>query len=171
MPLRWAVPLAIAAVLAVTSCAQQAAAGPGGDQPDPGPAVPFGTFLASLGSQTYRDYAGRPGTRVLSQQAFDEMRSYLLAYYHGARAVQTHVLSGAVIDCLARGGTPANPPAPAAAPTGSPATAAQPAICPPGSIPVRRLTLGQLVRFPTLQHYLAKSPGGSGQLPPAGQHS
>src|ERR1039457_606311 len=87
---RWIAPLAIVTLLLTVSCTQQAGAGDAGDMVGLYPAVPFGAFLASVASASYRQYAGRPGARVRDQQAFDEMRSYLLARYHGARAVRSY---------------------------------------------------------------------------------
>jgi hypothetical protein len=39
--------------------------------------------------------------------------------------------------------------------------------CPPGTIPMRRVTLGGLARFPTLQAFMRKGPGGAGRPPRA----
>ncbi len=170
MSIRWIAPLAIVALLLAVSCTQQAGPGDAGDMAGVYPAVPFGAFLTSVASASYRQYAGRPGARVRDQQAFDEMRSYLLARYHGARAVRSYTAAGIMFDCLAQNGSSVPPPAGAPSiHTGSSASgapAAQKGTCPDGSVPVRRTTLEELVRFPTLRQYLAKSPGGSGALPP-----
>jgi hypothetical protein len=178
---RWIAPVAVMTVLLAASCGQQheprTSRDPGGRRQTG--IVPFGTFLASVRSASYHDYAGRPGTRVRSREAFDQMRGFLLDSYQGARVVRSYATSGAVFDCINQCGTAA-PPSPASAPAGSAAAAspaseaaappqtaapAQTTACPHGSVPVRRITLANLVQFPTLEQFLGKSPGGGGQLP------
>jgi hypothetical protein len=114
---------------------------------------PFDQFLRGLASATYADYAHRPGTRVRDAQTFEQMRTYLLDYYQGARAEATIVIADGVVDCLARPGTTS-------------ASTVDPTGCPAGTVPVRRMTLDRLVRFSTLQGFLGKDPGGGGALPP-----
>jgi hypothetical protein len=136
---------------------------------DPAGTVPFDLFLEGVRSASYRDYAGHPATRARDQQAFEEMRNFLLARYQGAHVVRSYAAGGAVFDCIERVGAPADPPAPASAPAGSSGTYAasgQTQACPDGTVPVRRLTLHDLVRFATLRQYLAKGPGGPDRLPP-----
>jgi len=143
----------------MTSCATpDGTVGPGGSpgpavsgasQPGPaGAAVPFADFLAGVRSARYGDYAGKPGTAVRNEAAFEEMRRYLLDRYATARVGTSLVLGDATFDCVGAGGS---------GPSGN--------ACPPGTVPVRRVTLTELVRFPTLQSFLGKDPGGGG-LPP-----
>lgn len=175
MATRWTAPLAIFLVLLAASCSRAPATGKNDEAATvSSSAVPLATFLRQVRAASYGDYAGRPGAAVQSRPAFDEMRSFILTRYHGQQAARSFTSHGAVFDCIRASATtppppPVSAPAPAAgspAPTGAPATQAQAANCPQGSVPVRRITLGELVRFPTLQHFLGKSPGGSGQLPP-----
>jgi hypothetical protein len=136
---RWG---AVALLLLITACGTpDRAAGP------PGP-VPFADFVAGVQRARYGDYAGRPGTEVRSEAAFEEMRRYLLDRYATARVSHSYAQGDATFDCVGSGGP---------APSGS--------ACPPGSVPVRRVTLAELVHFPTLQSFLGKDPGGGG-LPP-----
>jgi hypothetical protein len=111
-------------------------------------AVPFADFVAGVQRARYSDFAGKPGTEVRSEAAFEEMRRYLLDRYATARVSHSYVQDGATFDCAGSGGP---------APSGS--------ACPAGTVPVRRVTLAELVRFPTLQSFLGKDPGG-GALPP-----
>jgi hypothetical protein len=110
--------------------------------------VPFSEFLAGVTSATYRQYADQPGTKVRDSAVFDQMRTYLLDKYQQARVTRTFPADGGVFDCIAQAG-----------PTGPAGT------CPAGSIPTRRVTLADLVRYPTLQQFFSKGPDGTGQLP------
>jgi hypothetical protein len=114
----------------------------------------FETFLADVSSATYQNYANLPGARVRDASAFQQMREYVLTRYQGVRVTQSFTDgSGAVFDCVQQ--------PTATADTATITTGA----CPTGTIPTRRITLTDLVRFPTLQQFLSKSPGGTGQLP------
>jgi len=151
---------AVALLLLMTSCGtpDNSANPPGpavsaASQPAPSAAsVPFPDFLAEVRRAGFRDYAGKPDTKVQGEPAFEEMRRYLLDRYGTARVGRSYVLGDATFDCVGADTLSAGPSAPA-----SP--------CPPGSVPVRRITLAELVRFPTLQSFLGKGPDGGG-LPP-----
>jgi hypothetical protein len=136
-------------------------------------AVPFATFLASVSAAKYEDYAGLPGARVRDAAAFQQMREFVLTKYQGASVMRTFADGGGgVFDCVRQAGDPApvpppvsTPPGAAAEPSGTRAASVSAGSCPDGSVPTRRIALTDLVRFPTLQDYLGKAPGG-GQLPP-----
>jgi hypothetical protein len=173
MAVRRIMPLAIMTVLVVAACGQAAGSGTGGEArgTDAAKVVPFAVFLEGLRSASYADYAGRPGTRVRSRQAFAEMQRFLLARYKDVRVIRSYASGGAVFDCTRQTGTLAHPPEPTdvtAAAAGASEATAQAQICPPGSVPMRRMPLSDLVRFPSLSQYLGKGPGGPGQLPPTG---
>jgi hypothetical protein len=103
-----------------------------------------------VSSATYQEYAGQPGAQVRDSSAFQQMRAYILAKYQGVRVTRSITdADGGVFDCVQR-------PSATSSPAGT---------CPPGSIPMRRITLADLVRFPTLQQFFNKGPGGTGQLP------
>ena len=110
-------------------------------------------LVAQVAAARYADYAGRPGVAVRDEAAFEEMRGYLTERYRGADAAGTITVAGAVFDCLRQ---------PAASPSGPGA----PAGCPAGHVPVRRVTLDDLVKFRTLADFLGKGPGGEA-LPPS----
>src|SRR5215469_6121112 len=173
MAVRRVMPLAIVTVLAVAACGQAAGSGTGGAArgTDAAKVVPFAVFLEGLRSASYADYAGRPGTRVRSQQAFAQMQTFLLARYKDVRVIRSYASGGAVFDCTRQTAPLAHPPEPTGISAGAAGTseaAVQAQICPHGSVPVRRMTLDDLVRFPSLSRYLSKGPGGSGRLPPTG---
>jgi len=173
MAVRRIMPLAMMTVLIVAACGQAAGSGTGGAARDTDAAnvIPFAVFLEGLRSARYADYAGRPGTRVRSQQAFAQMQTFLLARYKDVRVIQSYASGGAVFDCTRQTGIPAHPPEPTGIPAGAAGTseaAVQAQICPHGSVPVRRMTLSDLVRFPSLSQYLSKVPEGPGRLPPTG---
>ena len=173
---RWRWPLALVAIVFATSCAAQSGAGGGRTQSTTsgGPAaVPFASFLASVSAAKYGDYAGTPGARVRDSAAVQQMREFLLTKYQGAQVARTFSDSGGgVFDCVRQAEETASAPTPASTPPGaeSDATgtragaAGTTGTCPDGSVPTRRIALTDLVRFPTLQDYLGKAPGG-GQLP------
>lgn len=167
----WRPTAAFAVAALVASCA------PG----DPGvSAEPFAQFIHDVQTARYADYAGRPGVAVRDEQAFEQMRQYLLGRYLDARVVSSYTSAGAVFDCMpqtAAVGAPTPPPPPgstsprtAAAPAGAPPGTAAPARqehgCPAGTIAVRRVTLTQLVRFATLRSFMSKAPGDVGIPPP-----
>jgi hypothetical protein len=173
MAVRRIMPLAVVTVLAVAACGQAAGSGAGGEArgADAAKVVPFAVFLEGLRSASYADYAGRPGTRVRSQQAFAQMQTFLLARYKDVRVIRSYASGGAVFDCARQTGTLAHPPEPTGIPAGAARTAevtVQAQTCPHGSVPMRRMTLGDLVRFPSLSKYLSKGPAGPGRLPPTG---
>jgi hypothetical protein len=173
MTVRRIMPLAVVTVLIVAACGQAAGSAAGGGARGAGAAkvIPFAVFLEGLRSASYADYAGRPGTRVRSQQAFAEMQTFLLARYADVRVIRSYASGGAVFDCTRQTAPLAHQPQPAGIPAGAagtPQVMVQAQTCPHGSVPVRRMTLSDLVRFPSLNQYLSKGPGGSGQLPPTG---
>jgi nucleoside-diphosphate-sugar epimerase len=157
----------LAAVLLTAGCAASTgAANSGGGTVTTGTtgggsaaAQSFEAFLASVSAATYQDYANEPGARVRDSSAFQQMRAYILSKYDGAQVARSFSDgSGAVYDCVRQPSATAGATAPADTTTSAGA-------CPPGTVPTRRITLSDLVRFPTLQQFFSKSPGGTGQLP------
>ena len=129
--------------------------------------VPFNTFLQSVSQAQYSDYTQLSTTKVQNKQAFEEMRTHILNLYNGVKVNSTYMVNGQVFDCVAvKGSVTPNPPKPVGTPgtQGQSGTSTQTS-CKDGTIPMQRVTLEQLVQFPTLQAFLAKSPGGS-SLPP-----
>lgn len=137
-------------VLLLAACGQSGAGASGSGSGDTvGAPQPFAAFVADVRSARFADYAGRSGVAVANAQDFEHMRAYLLQRYDGMQVARSYVSGGAVFDCQ---GTA----------TGSSSAAG----CPVGTVPVRRTTVSDLVRFPTLAAFLGKSPDGSGGLPP-----
>jgi hypothetical protein len=154
-------PGALVLAFLMTSCGTPTGGSPNGDPAPPGPAtsaasqpapapagIPFVDFLTGVRHARYADYTGKPGTAVRGESAFEEMRRYLLDRYGGVQVSHSYTLGGADFDCI-----------------GSESPAPPGSVCPAGSVPVRRVTLAELVRFPTLQSFLGKGPDG-GALPP-----
>ena len=145
-----------------SGCARSGGAEPSGVPTSPRAAViPFSAFLSGVTAARYADYAGRSGVAVRDEAAFEEMRRYLVQRYQAVEVTRSVPDGPAVFDCLRAPGRAASPPAPAAPPSGSSPATAVPGpggICPTGSVPVRRVTLDELVRFATLGGFLGKGP-------------
>ena len=62
--------------------------------------VTFPTFLVKVQNAHYSDYAGLPTTRVRNEQAFTQMRSYILDMYRGVQEVNSYVQDGQYFDCI-----------------------------------------------------------------------
>ena len=145
--------------------------------------VSFSQFLTNVANARYSDYAGRAPASVQNEQAFGAMRSYILDTYAGVKQVSSFVLDGQYFDCITINSQSsvhhlnikqiAQPPK-VSIPTasgsstqasGSPLTLGQKdefgnsISCKDGTIPMERITLEKMVQFPTLQAFLAKSPG------------
>lgn len=117
-------------------------------------AEPFDAFLASVSSATYQAYANLPGARVRDSAAFQQMREFVLTKYRNAHVERSFTDSGGVFDCIRQ----------------ADASAAVAGTCPAGTVPTRRVTLADLVRFTTLQDFFSKAPDGTGQLPMPPRH-
>jgi hypothetical protein len=183
-----------AAVLAVAPAGQVLASTPGTARTTS--FVSFNTFLKTTAGAGYRSFAAtsRPDA-VRTARVFGQMRSYILATYRGVKVEHSFILGGSYFDCVTIRSQPtvrdrgirtiATPP-PRAAPGPRTARHAGRALaspltlghkdrfshaisCPAGTIPMRRITLAGMTRFPTLAAFLAKGPRGSGraQIPPA----
>jgi hypothetical protein len=176
---RWRLGAVLVALL-VAGCRATSPAGTDGPAPaesgSAGPVTDFAGFLEQVHGARYVDYAGRPGTQVRDAARFEAMRQYLLDRYGHLSVAGSYRVGDAVFDCVARDASPgvvstpvAPPSAPLAAspdvpPVGG-AAASQSPSCQAGSIPVRRITLADLVRFTDLAAFLGKDPGGGG-VPP-----
>jgi len=141
---------------------------------------PFSEFYTELKGAGHEAYRSKPGVRVRSIDAFCEQKAHLLALYDGVRVDHSFVDSGGqIFDCMPAeqqpalrrsGGKLASPPKVPSPASARAASAVVPAplhaakkdrhgnemMCPPGTVPVRRLTLDELVRYETLDHFLRK---------------
>jgi hypothetical protein len=158
--------------------------------------ISFSTFLKSVSTARYDTYAAYG--QVRNEQSFAEMRSYVLGTYAGVQTVSSYVLDGEYFDCITVDSQPsvrhlhlkhlATPPqvetngttANSALNSASPLTQGlkdqfgNAISCPDGTIPMQRITLERLSKFPSLQAFLAKEPvtqnGASSVIQPGGPH-
>ena len=85
--------------------------------------LPFAAFLQQVKNAQYSDYARLSTTRVQNEQAFLEMRSYILKKYTGAQVASAVMnTDGQIFDCMLStpGSGAATVPTPAQAPTSIP---------------------------------------------------
>jgi hypothetical protein len=151
-------------------------------QPGPVAFVSLPQFLASVNSAHYAEFVGVHQFAVESEAEFEGMREHVLAQYEGVTAAHSFLIDTQYVDCIpvmqqpsirqlgisAPALAPVLSPAPNAAPPGA---RVQPLLtlglsdsfgnamhCDDGTIPMRRATLEDLSRFPTLRAFLAKNP-------------
>ncbi|MGC9947142.1 MAG: neprosin family prolyl endopeptidase [Bryobacteraceae bacterium] len=176
-------------------CALVAVTVPMNAQTLPQQFVPFKDFLASTQSASSTDYVGLHANQVQDAAAFETMRQHILTMYQGAQVNHSFVLDSSQFDCIPVEQQPTvrilglksiapQPPQSMLAPLSSPgndaaapksASQLDPAkpfdefgnsvACEAGTIPMRRLTLDEMTRFPTLQQFFQKGPNGAGRAP------
>jgi neprosin-like protein len=179
--------LAAGALTALPAAQASAAAGAAGQSTTASAStfVSYDAFIKATAAAGYTGQAAAERTAMKAgPQAFAEMQAYVLDHYRGVRVEHSFVLDGAYFDCAVTSTQPsvrdlgvkriATPPA--APKTAVPAgqhLASQLAsgqkdafgnkvACPSGTIPIRRMTLQETTRFPSLAAYLAKQPAGAG---------
>ncbi|HEY1474500.1 MAG TPA: hypothetical protein VGF53_10490 [Pseudolabrys sp.] len=148
--------------------------------------IPFQAFQKSTAEARFENYAGKDGTKVANADEFQKMKAHVTSMYEGVKVRNSFVLGGSdVIDCvdmktqpsLRQNGkftAPAKPPAPMIAKEnkGDEARAGRPVApmlsitkkdafgnaqyCGPGFVPMRRITLDELVRYQTLGDFFNK---------------
>ena len=147
-------------------------------------AVPdFRRFLDSVASATHDNYRATAGGGVANTETFEEMRRHVLGLYEGVEALHSFVDDGGqVFDCIPieqqpslRGSGEKIAEAPTLifssteagtgeVPVGSQVNLERKdrygnvLLCPPGTIPMRRITLEELSRFESLRHFFRKAP-------------
>ena len=154
---------------------------------------PLAELVNATAGEDFSVWSARPGTRVRDAAAFAEMKAHIANRYAGVEAAHSFVDSnGQVFDCIPieqqpamRGSqSPAIANAPDAPPVAEASHPRQEALqvepqlgqgkqdvygntmaCPPGTIPIRRVTLEELTKFETVQHFHQKSPIGKGRHP------
>jgi hypothetical protein len=147
------------------------------------PNVTFASFQAATRQATYADYASRSQTGgVQNAQAFAQMQSYLANLYRGVQTVSSFEEEGNTFDCVTTMSQPtvqalhitrlAAPPVASSPPGGLAgdglgAAATSPpeqgltngvgpgTSCPAGTIPMERVTLDAMTRFPNLHAFLS----------------
>jgi hypothetical protein len=164
-------------------------------QPAGSGAASFQSFDAFLSGVSGAQFQSRGGAAANSV-AFSQMRSYVLDMYRGVKVTNSYYDNNSYFDCVVTGTQPsvralggaklATPPALAAKPAGptnknSIATQVaqgqkdafgQAMSCGQGTIPMQRISLDRVTRFPTLAAFLAKGPARAGASPitPGGPH-
>lgn len=158
--------------------------------------IPFDEFRTSLRGADPAAYVGRAEARVADPTAFEEMRRHLISLYADMEVAHSYLLHGDIFDCVPIEQQPSvrllhldriaeTPPPLANDAPDVEDDRIQPATqlsdddrldsfgnsteCKDGTIPMRRITLEEVTRFPSLEAFLAKSPGES--LPPIGRQA
>ena len=155
-------------------------------------------FLDSLQSAKYSDYSPRAASKVAHEDAFAEMKAHVAKLYDKTEAPHSFMdEGGGVFDCIpieqqlglrgSSGGVPKAPDLPPIEAAGGPQDERKASLivspfgphrkdrhgnvmhCPPGTIPMRRVTLEDLTRFGTLKDFFRKGPRGAGRPPQASQ--
>jgi hypothetical protein len=152
-------------------------------------------YIQSLKSARHGDYLARATSKVVHEDAFEEMKAHALKLYDKTEAVHSFMdEGGGVFDCIPieqqpalRGSSgsvltaPDLPPM-STAPSGPQDQRKDSLLvlpfgpdrkdshgnvmhCPPGTIPMRRVTLEDMSRFGTLKDFFRKGPRGAGRPP------
>lgn len=153
-------------------------------------------FIDSLQDAKHSVYSARPESKVAHEDAFEEMKNHILKLYDKTEARHSFMdESGAIFDCIPieqqpslKGSAGAVPKAPdlpqlklakgpqderedslIASPLGPDKKDRHGNImyCRAGTIPMRRVTLEDLTRFPSVKDFFQKGPRGTGRPPRA----
>jgi len=151
--------------------------------------VPFNNFIDQTATANAADYLARPDSRVKDAAAFEEMRQHILSRYQGVEVQHSFLLDSMHFDCVPimqqpsvqnRGIRKLASPPPQSLLRDQPTDDMQRdpqhrfdafgnyQYCEEGTIPLQRITLETLSRFPTLQQFFHKSLDGAEHGP--GQH-
>ena len=138
---------------------------------------PFQDFVAGLKAAQAEPYLA-PRQAVAGAAEFSAMRAHLLSLYDGVTVRHSYAFDGQVFDCvpiaeqpsLRLNGASAPAPPPPRPPGVSPSEGAfalppnsfdaygNAQACAGGEIPMRRVTLDEMSRFPTLRDFFRKEP-------------
>jgi hypothetical protein len=156
--------------------------------------LPLDAYLDLSRSERVDRYRFDPRTRVIDESEFSSMQEHVNRLYSGVEVVHSFEdPAGQIFDCIPieqqpslRGSSEAIPNPPDLRPVlqgnrpvpGTPAAAApletaprdrhgNAMQAPPGTIPIRRVTLQELTRFRTMADYFHKSPEGTSFAPVA----
>lgn len=157
--------------------------------------VPFQQFLNGIKTANAATFAAQKSSAVKDSASFAEMQQYVLNLYKDAHVSQSFLLGNDHFDCipiqeqpsvrkLGLGHIATPPPVSAALPQAFSSNGSQhqaissqlaesdqvdalghSRACAAGTIPMRRITLEELSRFPNLKAYFQKTPDGAEQLP------
>ncbi len=153
--------------------------------------APFDEFRDGLRTAGAASFLSRAESRVTDRAAFEEMRRHLVELYAEMIVAHSYLLHGDVFDCvpveqqpsvrLLHLGQIADPPPPLPSDDRDASDASirfasqvqedelsdrfgNSTQCEDGTFPMRRITLDEMARFPSLAAFLAKSPGESAPL-------
>jgi hypothetical protein len=153
--------------------------------------VPFNSFLEKTRGASIVDFAGLD-VRVKDEPSFEEMRQHILSLYSGVEIRHSFVMNTSHFDCIpieqqpgvkalagrkiaeappqsvlpkpAAGNGEADRAIPSTQFTEKQADEFGNAVgCEAGEIPMRRVTLEELTRFPTIEDFFEKGPNGAGR--------
>jgi hypothetical protein len=156
--------------------------------------ISFSDFYNSIQFAKEEQFKSEVGKKMAKEDTFSDMRTYLIGHYKEVEVVHSFMdENGSVFDCIPIEKQPALKnlrQSVAKAPDlpelqsksdskedryipniGSTTSSnlkdkfGNDMVCPPGSIPVRRITLEELGRFESLENFFQKGPGGSGKPP------
>jgi hypothetical protein len=152
--------------------------------------------LESAQSAQHATFAARAESKVAHEDAFSEMKTHILNHYRNVDAQHSFMdEGGGIFDCIPieqqpalRGSkerVPKPPEAPPREASGREQDERKDILvesplspnrkdrhgnamhCPPGTVPIRRVTLETLTRFPTLNEFFRKAPKAAGHAPRA----
>jgi len=158
----------------------------------------FKAFIDSVQSARHGDYSARTASKVAHEDAFVEMKAHILKLYDKTEAPHSFVdQSGSIFDCIpigqqpalrgSAGAVPKAPDLPHIELAGGRQSKYKDSLiksplgpnrkdrhgnvmhCPEGTVPIRRVTLEDLTRFPSLKDFFRKGPRGAGRPPRASQ--
>jgi hypothetical protein len=133
--------------------------------------VVFSDFIASVSNASAQGFLGQPGMGVISEAAFEEMRSHVLKMYQQVQVTHSFLLGAQYFDCIpieqqpslrllglnALAVPPPSPPAvggmsntPSPLELGLSDPFGNKIQCAAGTIPMRRITLEEIARRKTL---------------------
>ena len=107
----------------------------------------FPEFIKATQKAQFADFSAHATTRVADAEAFVEMQQYILKRYADLQVVASFLVDTQVFDCVVIQTDTTT--------TSQPAGHLQ---FPAGSIPMRRITLEELIRFQTVRSFLKKLP-------------
>src|SRR5215831_1968840 len=157
---------------------------------DPKGIESLGAYVGSLASTTHSAFVAKSERKVAHEGAFEEMKAHILNLYEKVEAPHSFMdETGAIFDCVPveqqpalRGTKESVPKAPDLPNTKLSGKDEKNDVlvpahlgddkkdhfgnvmkCPDGTIPMRRVTLEDLTRFPTLQDFFRKAPRKAGR--------
>lgn len=153
--------------------------------------VSFQAFMDGVRSASSAQYVGAASSRIAGASDFAEMRQHIVSLYDSVHVTHSFLYGSQYFDCVplmeqpsVRGlgitriaEPPPSPPFGRAGAGPNPSASVMPQhsgytrdkfgnaiACEQGTIPMRRVTLEEMSRFPTLHDFFSKGPGKAGQV-------